>query len=45
MMYAQTVGLGIVHDRVLAFREELGARYWEPSALLARCAASGEALP
>ena len=45
MMYAQTVGLGIVHDRVLAFREELGARYWEPSALLVRCAASGEALP
>ena len=45
MMYAQTVGLATVYERVLAFREELGARYWEPSALLARCAKSGEPLP
>ena len=45
MMYAQTVGLANVYAKVLAFREALGARYWEPSALLARCAASGEALP
>ena len=44
MMYAQTVGLATVHARVLAFREQLGARYWEPSALLARVAASGEPL-
>jgi 3-hydroxyacyl-CoA dehydrogenase len=45
MMYAQTVGLGDVLARIRAFREQLGPRYWEPSALLVRCAASGESLP
>ena len=45
MMYAQTAGLAAVHARILAFRQEMGPRYWEPSALLARCAASGESLP
>ncbi len=45
MMYAQTVGLSAVYEKVLSFREELGPLYWEPSALLARCAKSGEPLP
>ena len=45
MMYAQTVGLAAVYERVLDFRAECGPLYWEPSALLARCAKSGEPLP
>jgi 3-hydroxyacyl-CoA dehydrogenase len=45
MMYAQTVGLATVYERLLDFRAEGGPRYWEPAALLARCATSGEPLP
>jgi 3-hydroxyacyl-CoA dehydrogenase len=45
MMYAQTVGLATVYERLLDFRAECGPLYWEPSALLARCAKSGEPLP
>jgi 3-hydroxyacyl-CoA dehydrogenase len=41
MYYADTVGVGKVHDAVRAFHREHG-KLWEPSALLARLAESGK---
>ena len=40
MFYADRTGLAHIHDRILAFQQELGSR-WAPAPLLTRLAASG----
>jgi 3-hydroxyacyl-CoA dehydrogenase len=40
MFYADRVGLRAIHDRIVAFQREFGAR-WTPAPLLARLAESG----
>ena len=40
MMYGDLVGLKKIHDRLIAFRQELGER-WQPAPLLARLANAG----
>ncbi|CAN5815615.1 3-hydroxyacyl-CoA dehydrogenase NAD-binding domain-containing protein [soil metagenome] len=40
MFYADRRGLAYIHDRILAFQQELGSR-WAPAPLLTRLAASG----
>ena len=42
MFYADRTGLAYIHDRILAFQQELGSR-WAPAPLLTRLAASGGA--
>jgi 3-hydroxyacyl-CoA dehydrogenase len=41
MFYADRVGLARIHERIAAFRRELGPR-WEPAPLLARLAREGK---
>lgn len=38
MHYADGIGLAHIHDEICRFRDELGPRYWQPAALLARLA-------
>lgn len=44
MCYADEVGLGNVLATIKRFREQLGARYWEPSPLLERLCQEGKPL-
>ena len=41
MFHADTVGLDVIHQRILDFRARFGPRYWEPSPLLAELARAG----
>ena len=41
MHYADAAGLPVILDKVLAFRDRLGAEYWEPPALLEKLAKDG----
>jgi 3-hydroxyacyl-CoA dehydrogenase len=44
MFHADTLGLGRVVDRIRAYGEVLGPRYWAPAVLLERLARSGGAI-
>ncbi|MDT3734770.1 MAG: 3-hydroxyacyl-CoA dehydrogenase NAD-binding domain-containing protein [Denitratisoma sp.] len=41
MFYADTIGLKVIYDRILAFRETLDPQYWQPAPLLEKLAAAG----
>jgi 3-hydroxyacyl-CoA dehydrogenase len=41
MFYADTVGLGVILDRILEFQKTLDPQYWQPSPLLAKLAREG----
>ncbi len=41
MFYADTVGLKVILDRILEFRQTLDPQYWQPAALLERLAREG----
>ncbi|MEZ5786825.1 MAG: 3-hydroxyacyl-CoA dehydrogenase NAD-binding domain-containing protein [Xanthobacteraceae bacterium] len=41
MFYADTVGLKVIHDRILEFKKILDPQYWTPAPLLAKLAAEG----
>jgi len=41
MFYADTVGLKVIHDRLLEFKSILDPQYWTPAPLLAKLAAEG----
>jgi 3-hydroxyacyl-CoA dehydrogenase len=41
MYYADQIGVGVVYDAMLRFRERLGPEYWTPSLLLERLAWEG----
>ncbi len=41
MFYADTIGLKVVHDRILEFKRTLDPQYWTPAPLLAKLAAEG----
>ncbi|MGZ8387261.1 MAG: 3-hydroxyacyl-CoA dehydrogenase NAD-binding domain-containing protein [Rhodoplanes sp.] len=41
MFYADTIGLKVIHDRILEFKRILDPRYWTPAPLLAKLAAEG----
>jgi 3-hydroxyacyl-CoA dehydrogenase len=41
MFYADTVGLKVVYDRILDFRNMLDPQYWQPAPLLERLAKTG----
>lgn len=41
MHYADSVGLGAVHEKVCEFRDRFGPKYWQPPALLERLARLG----
>ena len=42
MFYADTVGLKVILDKILEFRETLDPQYWAPSPLLERLAREGK---
>ena len=44
MFYADTIGLKIVHDGMLKYRDMSGPMHWQPSPLLARLANEGRSL-
>ena len=39
--YADTIGLKVIHDRILEFKRILDPQYWTPAPLLAKLAAQG----
>lgn len=41
MFYADTVGLKVIYDRILAFQKELDPQYWQPAPLLEKLAQAG----
>jgi 3-hydroxyacyl-CoA dehydrogenase len=41
MFYADTVGLKVIHDRLLEFKRILDPQYWTPAPLIAKLAADG----
>ena len=41
MFYADTVGLKVIYDRILEFRETLDPQYWQPAPLLEKLAKAG----
>lgn len=41
MFYADTIGLKVIHDRLLEFKRTLDPQYWTPAPLLAKLAAEG----
>lgn len=41
MFYADTIGLKVIHDRLLEFKQTLDPQYWTPAPLLAKLAAEG----
>lgn len=41
MFYADTIGLKVIHDRLLEFKRTLDPQYWTPAPLLAKLAADG----
>jgi 3-hydroxyacyl-CoA dehydrogenase len=41
MFYADTVGLKVIHDRLLDFKRTLDPQYWTPAPLLAKLVAEG----
>ena len=41
MFYADTIGLKVIHDRILEFKRTLDPQYWTPAPLLAKLAAEG----
>jgi 3-hydroxyacyl-CoA dehydrogenase len=41
MFYADTIGLKVIHDRLLEFKHTLDPQYWTPAPLLAKLAAEG----
>jgi len=45
MFHARSVGLAQVHRRICDFRDQHGAQYWEPAALLAELAQAGADFP
>ena len=42
MFYADTVGLGVIVEKILEFQRTLDPQYWQPSALLVRLAREGK---
>jgi 3-hydroxyacyl-CoA dehydrogenase len=41
MFYADTVGLKVIHDKILEFRKVLDPQYWQPAPLLEKLAKAG----
>ena len=41
MFYADTVGLKVIYDRILAFQKVLDPQYWQPAPLLEKLALAG----
>jgi 3-hydroxyacyl-CoA dehydrogenase len=41
MFYADTVGLKVVYDKIMEFRQTLDPQYWQPAPLLKQLALSG----
>ncbi len=41
MFYADTVGLKVIYDRILEFRNTLDPQYWQPAPLLEKLAKAG----
>ncbi len=41
MFYADTVGLKVIHDKILEFQKTLDPQYWQPAPLLKKLALAG----
>ena len=41
MFYADTVGLKVIHDKILEFQKTLDPQYWQPAPLLTKLAQAG----
>ncbi len=41
MFYADTVGLKVIHDKILEFQKTLDPQYWQPAPLLEKLAKAG----
>ena len=42
MCWADTIGLDVILEALLKYKEQHGAVFWEPSPLLAKLAAEGK---
>jgi 3-hydroxyacyl-CoA dehydrogenase len=44
LFHADTIGLKIIHDGILKYRDQFGPMHWQPAPLLARLVSEGRTL-